>query len=49
MKIYPENFENNDETYELMRSIVWVLLFCVCMCIGIIVLISLSIEDNGSY
>ena len=52
VKIYPENIKNGDELYILMKTIVYGLSFCVCVCVGLIIVIVSSIEndiDNGSY
>tara|TARA_B100001094_G_C18036933_1_gene723024 strand:+ start:69 stop:236 length:168 start_codon:yes stop_codon:yes gene_type:complete len=53
-KIYPESIskKGDDIMYDLMRSVVCGFLFCVCMCVGLIVLITLAIENeikDGSY
>ena len=44
VKIYSENIQKSDEMYYLMRGIVYSLCFCVLMCVGLIVLITLAIE-----
>ena len=53
VKIYPENIpKKSDETYYLMKSVVFTLCFCVCTCIGLIVVITSVIEkdnNDGSY
>tara|TARA_Y100001958_G_C21247419_1_gene578691 strand:- start:2435 stop:2596 length:162 start_codon:yes stop_codon:yes gene_type:complete len=46
VKIHPENIQNGDEMYMLLRSIVCGLLFCVCTCVGLIIIIVSSIENN---
>ena len=52
VKIYPTSIQRGDEMYYLMRGIVYSLCFCVLMCVGLIVLITLAIEneikDDGS-
>jgi len=49
VKIYPESIQKGDEIYYLIRSVVCALFFCVCMCVGLIILITSSIEKDGSY
>ena len=53
VKIYPTSIhKKDDEMYYLMRGIVYSLCFCVLMCVGLIVLITLAVEkeikDDGS-
>lgn len=52
-RIYPENAQKGDEMYDLLKYIVYGLLFCVCVCVGIILIIVYSvenkIEDGSSY
>ncbi len=45
-RIYPENLKKEDEMYGLLKSIVCGLLFCVCVCVGLILIIVYSIENN---
>jgi len=54
IRIHPEGIQKSDEMYYLMRGIVYSLCFCVLMCVGLIVLITLAIENemkdgSGSY
>ena len=52
VKIYPTSIhKKDDEMYYLMRGIVYSLCFCVLMCVGLIILITLAIEkeiEDGS-
>ena len=51
VKIHPENIQKGDEMYGLLKSIVCGLFFCVCICVGMILIIIYSVEnkiDNGS-
>ena len=45
-KVYPENIKKDDEMYRLLRSVVCSLFLCVCLCIGLLVIIALSVEKN---
>jgi len=48
-RIYPENIQTNDETYYLMKTVVFTMCFCVCTCVGLIVVLTSVIDDDGSY
>ena len=54
VKIHPENIQKGDEMYDLLKSIVCGLFFCLCICVGMILIIIYSVENNidnssGSY
>lgn len=52
VKIYPESIQKGDEIYYLIRSVVCALFFCVCMCVGLIVVLTSMIENeiqDGSF
>ena len=38
VKVYPENSQKGDEIYDIMKTIVCGLLFCVCICVGLILI-----------
>lgn len=44
VKIHPDNIQNIDEM--LIKSIVCSLLLCACTCVGLIIIIVSSIENN---
>ena len=48
VKIYSEKIQKSDETYYLICNVVCGLLFCIFMCVGLILLITLVIENDGS-
>ena len=47
-KVYPASIpkKKDDEMYGLMKCMVCILLLCVCMCIGLIIMITLLIEND---
>lgn len=45
-RIYPENIQNSDETYYLMKTVVFTMCFCVCTCVGLIVVLTSVIEND---
>jgi len=45
-KVYPENIQRGDEMYRLLRSLVCSLFLCVSLCIGLLIIIALSVEKN---
>lgn len=47
-KVYPVNIskKNDDEMYALMKFSVYILFICICMCVGLIILITLLIEND---
>lgn len=51
-RIYSENIQKSDETYYLMKTVVFTMCFCVCTCVGLIVILTSMIDDeiqDGSY
>jgi len=48
-RIYPESIQKSDETYYLMKTVVFTMSFCVCTCVGLILLITSVIDEDGSY
>ena len=46
VKVYPEKYQISDEIYDIMRTIICGLLFCVCICVGLIIIIAYSVENN---
>lgn len=46
VKIYPENIPKSDETYYLMKTVVFTMCFCVCTCVGLIVVLTSMIENE---
>lgn len=52
VRIYSENIQKGDEMYYLMKTVFFTMCFCVCTCIGLIVVITSMIEKDktdGSY
>jgi hypothetical protein len=50
VKIYPTSIhKKDDETYYLMKTVVFTMYFCVCTCVGLIIVLTYVIEDDGSY
>ena len=50
VKIYPTSIhKKDDETYYLMKTVVFTMYFCVCTCVGLIIVLLYVIEDDGSY
>tara|TARA_B100000123_G_C25376486_1_gene273783 strand:+ start:217 stop:384 length:168 start_codon:yes stop_codon:yes gene_type:complete len=47
-KVYPVSIpiKKDDEMYGLMKFSVCILLLCVCMCVGLIIMITLLIEND---
>tara|TARA_B100000900_G_C20584570_1_gene718972 strand:- start:1912 stop:2079 length:168 start_codon:yes stop_codon:yes gene_type:complete len=47
-KVYPVSIpkKKDDEMYGLMKCMVCILLLCVCMCVGLIIMITLLIEND---
>lgn len=51
-RIYPESIQKSDETYYLMKTVVFTMCFCVCSCVGLIIVLTSVIEkdnNDGSY
>ena len=50
IRIYPEMMhKRDDEEYIIMKMIACGLCICFIMCIGLIILITSTIENDGSY
>ena len=50
IRIYPETmYQGEDEEYIIMKMIVCGLCICSIMCIGLIILITSVIDNDGSY
>lgn len=50
VKIYPTSIhKKDDETYYLMKTVVFTMCLCVCTCVGLIIVLTYVIEDDGSY
>ena len=50
IRIYPETMHKRDDgEYIIMKMIVCGLCICFIMCIGLIILITSTIENDGSY
>ena len=47
-KVYPVSIpiKKDDEMYGLIKFSVCILFICVCMCVGLIIMITLLIENN---
>ena len=47
MKIYPENYKKaNDMEYNIMCTVIWGFLISICLCVILLVIITLLIDNN---
>ena len=50
VRIYPETMhKRDDEEYIIMKMVICGLCICSVMCIGLIIVLTSVIEDDGSY
>jgi hypothetical protein len=49
-RVYPETMhKRDDEEYIIMKMVICGLCICSVMCIGLIIVLTSVIEDDGSY